>query len=159
MNRELWLERQLDREDLTDEEFYSINAELNLIQDKRNKRNKRIEQARILRDQQLKEENEAIALERAMSLTEEMVNKMYEDSCLKYQDVNGISFKDWYNQSLKYYSIDEAFNVHSTARSENTVEVIQHISLAQAQLTILKRIRYKFYDHAVRGHDFAWEKK
>jgi hypothetical protein len=156
MNRELWLERQLDREDLTDEEFYTFNNELNAIQDKRNQR---IEQARKLREQQIIEENEAIALERAMSLTEEMVNKMYEDSCLKYQDVNGISFKDWYQQSLKYYSVDEKFNVHSTARSENTVEIIEHVSLAQAQLTILKRIRYRFYDHAVRGHDFAWEKK
>lgn len=156
MNRELWLERQLDREDLTDEEFYTFNNELNDIQDKRNKR---IEQARKLREQQIIEENEAIALERAMSLTEEMVNKMYEDSCLKYQDVNGVSFKDWYQQSLKYYSVDEKFNVHSTARSENTVEIIEHVSLAQAKLTILKRIRYKFYDHAVRGHDFAWEKK
>lgn len=156
MNRELFLERQLDREDLTDEEFYTFNNELNAIQDKRNQR---IEQARKLREQQIIEENEAIALERAMSLTEEMVNKMYEDSCLKYQDVNGISFKDWYQQSLKYYSVDEKFNVHSTARSENTVEIIEHVSLAQAQLTILKRIRYKFYDHAVRGCDFAWEKK
>jgi hypothetical protein len=155
MNRELYLERQLDREDLTDKEFWAINNELNAIQEKRNRR---IEQARKLKEQQLKEENEAFALERAMSLSEEMVDKMYEDSYLKYQDVNGISFKDWYNQSLKYYSIDENFNVHASARSEKTVEVIAHVSLAQAKLTILKRIRYKFYDHAVRGHDFAWEK-
>lgn len=154
MDRYKWLEKQLDREDLTDDEFNTYNNELNELQHEKNLRQDR---ARKLREEQIKEENEAIALERAMSLTEEMVNKMYEDSCLKYQDVNGMSFKAWYEQSLKYYTIDEQFNVHSKARSADTVEVVPNISMAQAKLTILKRIRYKFYDHAVRGHDFAWE--
>jgi uncharacterized protein (DUF1697 family) len=154
MDRYRWLESQLDREDLTDEDFTKYNRELNELQAAKNERQDR---ARKLRQQQIEEENAEIALEKAMALTEEAVNKMYEDSCIKYQDVNGVSFKDWYQQSLKYYTIDEQFNVHAKARSANTVEIVPHISMAQAKLTILKRIRYKFYDHAVKGHDFAWE--
>lgn len=154
MSRYAFLERQLDRDDLTDEEFNEYNRELNHLQDEANQRRKRQDEMRATR---LKEEEEERALEKVMSLTEAMVDKMYEDTCLRYQDVNGMSFKAWYEQSLKYYFVDDSYNVHSKARSDNTVEIIPHPSQARAKFTILKRIKYKFYDHAVRGHDFAWE--
>lgn len=149
-----WLEVQLDRDDLTDEEFNLYNREANQIQEGINERKK---QQKLIRDQQRKEEQEELELAKVLSLTEEQVEKMYEDSCIKYQDVNGMSFKQWYEQSLKYYSIDEKYNVHAKARSADTVEIIEHPTIAQAKLTILRRIKYKFYDHAVRGRDFAYE--
>lgn len=153
-SRLAWLEAQLERDDLTDLQFDSYNREANLIQADLN--SKKEEQKRI-QEQKRKEEQEEIEMEKILSLTEDQVDKMYEDSCIKYQDVNGMSFKEWYEQSLKYYTIDSQFNVHAKARSSNTVEVVPCPTLAQAKLKILNRIRYKFYDHAVRGHDFAYE--
>lgn len=150
MNRYDWLERQLDRDDLTDEEFNAFNKEINELQTRKN-------DIRDKREQERKELQEQVELDKILSLTEEEVEKMYEDACIKYQDVNGLSFKDWYEQSLKYYEIDAKFNVHAKARSSNTVEIVQHPTLAQAKLTILTRIKYKFYDHAKRGRDFAWD--
>lgn len=150
MSRLAFLEAQMDREDLTDEEFSTYNKELSAIYTQQDERKAMFEARR-------KEEQEEIELEKILSLTEEQVDQMYQDSCLKYQDVNGMSFKDWYEQSLKYYTIDDKFNVHSKARSADTVEIVPNPTLAQAKLLILKRIRYKFYDHAVRGHDFAYE--
>jgi hypothetical protein len=147
MSRLAFLEAQMDREDLSDEEFSTLNKELVAIYEQQDERRAMFELRR-------KEEQEEIELAKVLSLTEEQVDQMYQDSCLKYQDVNGLSFKTWYEQSLKYYSIDEKFNVHSKARS---VEIVPNPTLAQAKLLILKRIRYKFYDHAVRGHDFAYE--
>jgi len=148
-NRLAFLEAQMDREDLTDEEFSTLNKELVAIYERQDRQKARFEMRR-------KEEQEEIEMAKVLSLTEEQVDQMYQDSCLKYQDVNGLSFKDRYEQSLKYYTIDEKFNVHARARSADTVEVIAHPTLAQAKLLILKRIRYKFYDHAVRGRDFAY---
>lgn len=154
VSRLQWLEKQLERDDLTDLQFDSYNREANLIQVEIHSRR---EQLAKLREQQRIEEQAEIELAKVLSLTEEQVDKMYEDSCLKHQDVNGISFRDWYTQSMKYYTIDNQFNVHAKARSANTVEIIPHLSLAQAKLTILTRIKYKFYDHAIRGQDFAYE--
>lgn len=153
-SRLLWLEQQLERDDLTDLQFDCYNHEANCIQAEINARKAELDK---IREQQRIEEQEEIELAKVLSLTEDQVEKMYEDSCTKYQDVNGVSFKDWYAQSLKYYSIDEKFNVHARARSANTVEIVEHPTLAQAKLTILTRIKYKFYDHAVRGRDFAYE--
>lgn len=153
-NRYAWLERQLDREDLSDAEFNQYNKELNALQDEKNERRARIDAITALRK---KEEQEEMEMQNILSLTEEQVEKMYEDSCLKHQDVNGLSFREWYAQSLKYYTIDAAHNVHAKARSANTVEIIAHPTLAQAKLTILTRIKYKFYDHAIRGRDFSYE--
>lgn len=149
-----WLEAQLERDDLTDLQFDCYNHEANLIQAEINVRK---QQQDKIREQQRIEEQEEIELANILSLTEEQVEKMYEDACLKHQDVNGMSFRDWYAQSLKYYTIDEKFNVHARARSANTVEIVDHPTLAQAKLTILKRIKHKFYDHAVRGRDFRYE--
>lgn len=149
-----YLTEQLDRDDLTELQFDSFNAEANLLQEQINKE---ITVRKAIIAARKKEEQEDLEMQTALSLTEDEVEKMYEDSCLKHRDVNGISFRDWYKQSLKYYDIDSQNNVHARARSSNTVEVIPHISKAQAQLTVLRRIKYKFYDHAVRGHDFAYE--
>jgi hypothetical protein len=150
MGRYRWLELQLDREDLSDEEFNRFNSELNDLQAQMNLRI-------AARKQELKELEDQKALEFAAQLTEEKVEKMYIDTCLKYQDVNGISFKDWYEKSLRYYSIDEHFNVHAVARSKKTKEIVAHVNLAHAKLTILTRIKYKFYDHTQRGYEFAWD--
>ena len=155
-NRLTWLEEQLDRDDLTEFQFDSYSREANMIQVDINVRK---EKQRLIREQQRIEEQEEIELANILSLTEDQVEKMYEDSCTKYQDVNGMSFKDWYAQSLKYYTIDEKFNVHAKSRSANTVEIVVHLTLAQAKLTILTRIKYKFYDHAVKGCNFAYEFK
>ena len=148
------LEWQLDNEDMTDEEFERVNGEYNKLLDD-------LDATRLLakaeRERVRQEQADADELSNILSLTEAEVDKMYEDTCIKYQDVNGMSFKAWYEQSQKYYSIDEGHNVHARARSSNTVEVVPHPTLAQAKLTILNRIKYKFYDHAVRGHDFAYE--
>lgn len=149
-----YLEEQLERDDLTDMQWDSFNKEANAIQVELNEQAAKI---KALREAQKAEEIAELELAKALSLTEEEVEKMYEDSCLKYQDVNGMSFRNWYEQSLKYYSIDAAFNVIARARSCDTLESIPHASLALAKLTILKRIKYKFYDHAVRGCDFRWE--
>lgn len=148
-----YLEQQLERDDLTDLQFDSFNREANLIVAQLNEE-KKIRDAIVA--QRKKEEQEEVELQKVLSLTEEQVDKMYEDSCLKYQDVNGMSFRDWYQQSLKYYTIDENNVVHSRARSKNTVESVPCLTLAQAKLRILTLIRTKFNDHAVRGYDFAW---
>ncbi len=153
-SRLLWLENQLERDDLTDLQFDCYNREANLIQADINARKAELDK---MREEQRKEEQEELELAKILSLTEDQVEKMYEDSCIKYEDVNGMSFRDWYAQSLKYYTIDEKFNVHARARSADTVEIVEHPTLAQAKLTILTRIKYKFYDHAVRGRDFAYE--
>jgi hypothetical protein len=150
MDRLSFLESQMDRDDLSDDEFSLYNKELQSIYRRQDFIKSAVEERR-------KEEQEEIEMAKILSLTEEQVDKMLQDSCLKYQDVNGVSFKNWYEQSLKYYSIDDCFSVHAKARSANTTEIVPHPTLAQAKLTILKRIRYKFYDHAVRGRDFAWE--
>jgi len=156
MNREQWLEKQLDREDLTDEEFNQYNNELNSIQDGRNKR---LEGQKAERELQAKIAAEQIDKLKAESLTEEEVDKMYREAYEKYAGtINGLTFEDWFKQSTSYYEIDEQNNVISKARSSNTQEIIPHLSKAHAQHTILKRIKYKMYDHEVRGHDFAWEK-
>ena len=153
MGRYEELEVLLDSDNLTDEEFNKYNDEINALQEQRNQSKKRLS---AIKEQQRVEALEELALANILELTEAEVDKMYEDTCLKHQDVNGMSFKAWYEQSLKYYSVDEAHNVHAKARSpkEEFVEVIPHPTLAQAKLTILKRIKYKFYDHAVRGYDF-----
>ena len=148
------LEWKLDNEDLTDDEFERVNSEWNDLQDEMEAPRAA---AKAKRDLELKQEAEEAELAKIMSLTEEQVDKMYEAACTEYQDVNGMSFKAWYEQSQKYYSIDEGHNVHARARSANTVEIVPHPTLAQAKLTILNRIKYKFYDHAVKGHDFAYE--
>ena len=150
MSREKFLETMLDREDLTDEEFKLYNDEANQLVIAKEAR-KPLYQAK------LEEEAKDLEYEKMLNLTEEQVDKMYEDTCLKYDGVNGASFKDWYAKSAKYYSIDGHNNVNARARSVNTIETIPHPTLAQARLTILKRIKYKFYDHAVRGHEFAWD--
>lgn len=156
MNRATFLERQLDREDLTDEEFNLYNKELNDLQDGINKQRAKMD---ALRAERLKEQEEEAALARLDSLTEVMVDKMYEDTCLKYQDVNGMSFKAWYAQSLKYYTIDANNIVHSRARSpkEENVDSVACHNLAHAKLRILTLIKWKFRDHAERGYDFSWE--
>jgi hypothetical protein len=149
-----YLDEQLNRDDLTDLQFESFNTEANAIQEQLNKEEQ--ERKAILAARR-REEQEDAELEKVLSLTEEEVEKMCEDSCLKYQDVNGVSFREWYHLSLRYYTIDATHNVFANARSSLTVEVIPHPTLAQAKLTILRRIKYKFYDHAVRGRDFAWD--
>lgn len=149
-----WLEAQLERDDLTDLQFDSYNKEANAIQADLNVQKAK---ADAFRAEQKRLQQEEAEMQKVLSLTEEQVEQMYQDSCLKYQDVNGMSFKDWYEQSLKYYTIDASYNVHARARSAETVEIVPHPTLAQAKLTILNRIKYKFYDHAVRGRDFAYE--
>jgi hypothetical protein len=148
------LEWKLDNEDLTDEQFTIINREYNELQDDLEAPRAA---AKAKREQECKEMAEAEELAKILSLTEEEVDRMYESACTTYQDVNGMSFKAWYEQSQKYYKIDDHYNVYAKARSSNTVEVVPHPTLAQAKLLILNRIKYKFYDHAVRGHDFAYE--
>ena len=100
-------------------------------------------------------------MERISAITEEYADKMYEDACLKYQDVNGVSFREWYQQSLKYYTIDQNFVVHSCARSpkEEHIDSVPCHTLANAKLRILNLIKVKFNDHAVRGYDFRWHKE
>jgi len=153
-NRYRFLENQLDRDDLTDEEFDLYNKELNQLQFERNKARAIFDDLRAQRAKELQEEKE---LEFINSLTEESVEKMYIETCLKHQDVNGMSFKAWYEQSLKYYTIDANNVVHSRARSPKTVDSVPCNSLAHAKYRILTLIKTKFNDHAVRGYDFAWE--
>ena len=148
------LEHLLDTEDVTDDQFISYTREINqldIIVKEEDRFRKEAKEAKRL------EEEEHLELQKVLALTEEQVDKMYEDSCLKYQDVNGISFRDWYTKSLKYYDIDDKYNVTSRARSINTKEIVPHPTLAQAKLTVLKRITYKFYDHTMGGHEFAWD--
>lgn len=154
MNRIAQLERLLEREDITDQMFKLYNDELNKLYAEKNER-EAIQKTR--RDAELKQQREEEALEKLESLTIEQVDKMYEDVCTKYGNVNGMSFDSWYKKSLKYYTIDDQYTVHARARSSKTVELVPHINEAHAKLTILKRIHYKFYDHYVRGHGFAWE--
>lgn len=155
MGRIAWLELQMDRDDLTDEEFKTFNTELNDYYSINEKRRLAI---KVKHELQLVKEIEEIELAKVEAITEEEVERMYIDSCTKYQDVNGESFELWYKKSLQYYSIDSKHTVHAIARSSKTVELIHHVSQAHAKLTILTRIKYKFYDHAVRGYSFAWDK-
>lgn len=154
LSRLNWLEEQLERDDLTDLQFDSYNKEANAIQTEINQR--RAERKAFIESQQ-REKEEELAMEKIAALTEEMVDKMYHDTCIKYQDVNGMSFKKWYEQSQKYYTIDSNFVVHSRARSPKTVESVPCVSLAHAKYRILVLIRTKFNDHAHRGYDFAWD--
>lgn len=148
------LEWRLDNEDLSDEEFDIVNREYNQLQDD-------MEAPRIAakaeRERERKELADAEELAKVLSLTESEVDKMYERACIETQDVNGMSFKAWYEQSQRYYTIDENFIVHSKARSPNTVDSVPCHTLAQAKYRILILIKTKFNDHAVRGYDFAYE--
>lgn len=153
MSRINWLEQQMEREDLTNEEFTTFNDELNKHYAIHGARKAKLKAEREL---QLKQEREAAELLKVEAITDEEVERMYVESCTKYQDVNGLSFEQWYKQSLQYYTIDSKYTVHASARPSKTVELIHHVSQAHAKLTILNRIKYKFYDHAVRGFDFAW---
>lgn len=155
-SRLLYLEAQLERDDLTDMEWDSFNREANLIQEQLNEE-KKIRDAALA--QRKAEEQEQAEIEFAESITEEAVEKMYEDACIKYQDVNGVSFCDWYQKSLKYYTIDKNNVVHSRARSpkaENIDSVPCH-TIGNAKLRILNLIKTKFNDHAKRGYDFRWD--
>lgn len=154
MSRIQFLEEQMDSEDFDMNLYELYSKELNELISNRNK--VKAEQQAILAERK-REEKEQADLDFVMALTEEQVDKMYMDSCLKYQDVNGMSFEKWYEQSLKYYTIDSNFVVHSKARSPNTVESVPCLTLAHAKYRILVLIRTKFNDHAVRGYDFAWE--
>lgn len=157
MNREVWLEKQLDRDDLSDIEFNTYNKELNDIQHERNIRKIKAEQ---IRKELLKQEEESRSEEKMSKLTEEEVDKMYREAYEKYAGtINGLSFDEWFKESTSFYEIDENYNMISKARSANTQEIVPHISKAHAKHSILKRIKYKMYDHEVRGHDFAWKKE
>jgi hypothetical protein len=153
MSRYAWLEQQLDREDLTDTEFNSYNKELNDLHASQEER--RLKREQVLAEQR-REEQEQIALDKILSLTEDEVEKMY---VAFYSDhfANAMTYEEWYAKSMRYYHIMGDFTVVSKARSVNTEERVEHVNLAHAKHTILKRIKHKFYDHFVRGRDFAWE--
>jgi hypothetical protein len=148
------LEWKLDNEDLTDGEFERINSEWNKLQDETESIRSAAKAERELARKELQEAQE---LDKILSLTEDEVDKMYEKACIEYQDVNGMSFKAWYEQSQRYYTIDNNYNVHSKARSPNTVEIVPCHTLAHAKYRILTLIKTKFNDHAKRGYDFAWD--
>ena len=155
-SRLLYLEAQLERDDLTDMEFDSFNREANLIQVQLNEEKKIRDAEKAIR---LKEQQEEAEIAFAESITEEAVEQMYIDCCIKYQDVNGVSFKDWYEKSIQYYTIDANNVVHSRARSpkaENIDSVPCH-TIGNAKLRILTLIKTKFRDHAHRGYDFRWD--
>lgn len=155
-SRLAYLEQQLDRDDLTDMEWDSFNKEANLIQEQLNEEKKIRDAEKAIR---LKEAQEEAEIAFAESITEEAVEKMYIDTCLKYQDVNGISFKDWYEKSVKYYTIDANNVVHSRARSPKAkhIDSVPCHTIGNAKLRILTLIKTKFNDHANRGYDFKWD--
>lgn len=153
--KEAQLLAQLDSPNFDMDKFDSVNKELLQIQEQISVQ----EQARkaIIAAKKL-EEQEELALNKILSLTEEEVDKMYQEAYEKYAgNVNGVPFEVWFDQSTKYYHIDEKFNLISKARSSNTEEVVPCQNRVHARHVMLKRIKYKMYDHAVRGHDFAYE--
>jgi hypothetical protein len=157
MDRYQWLESQLDREDLTPEEFNSYNNELNLLEEEKAiRKNKQ----KLSREQQLKKEQEEKELEFIQSLTDDQVDIMYEKAHIKYaSDINGMSFDEWFKQALTYYFIDGNFVVHSTARSPKPekIDSVPCYSEAHAKYRVLKLILTKLNDHGSRGYDFRWE--
>ena len=144
-------------EDIDSPEFKRINDQLNDLYSAAEARRKKREQERLAAELANKI---AIAEAKIESLTEEEVDKMFVEAYERYAgDINGLTFEEWYKRSTEYYEIDDQHNVIAKARSANTEEIIPHVSRAHAKHTILKRIKYKLYDHGVRGRDFAYDKE
>lgn len=156
MSREKWLEEQLDRDDLTEEEFQLYNREANEIQARRERRIQDHAKKQLELEKKNREEK---AIERLKSLSDEDVDIMYAKAYEKYAgDINGMSFQEWFEQAQKFYHIDGNFVVHSTARSpkpENT-DSVPCFSLAHARYRVLTLILTKLNDHGNRGYDFRW---
>jgi acetyl-CoA carboxylase carboxyltransferase component len=151
-----WLESQLNRDNLTDEEFELYNKEANTIQAEINSINKEKERQRREREAEEKQER---ALEYVKSLTDEDVDRLYIEAHNKYAgDINGMPFDEWFKQAQKYYTIDANFVVHSTARSskQEYIDSVQCVSEAHARYRVLQLILFKLRDHGERGHDFRW---
>lgn len=148
-----WLESQLDRDDLTAEQFEAYNREANELQDAKNIRVKKREEEREALRKEMEQEK---ALERALSLTEEEVEKMYVKFHKNYVS-EYMSYEEWLNKSTRYYTINEDHSVTSRARSNKTQETVPCVSVADAKMRILSLIKIKFYDHFVKGYNFAWD--
>ena len=153
MNRERWLEEQMDSEDFDMSLFDEYTKELNAIQAERNER--KLKRDAILEEMRQEERDQA-ALDRILALTDEEVEKMYVKFYTEHF-ANAMTYEQWLAKSMKYYQITEKFTVIAKARSANTEELIEHVNLAHAKHTILKRIKHKFYDHFVRGRDFRYD--
>lgn len=156
-----WLEEQLDRDDLTDLQYESYNSEANAIQDQLNKEKKEQEE---LKAKAMRERLEQEAYEKALSITDAEVDKMYSDFHILNAgqiDSNGRTFEEWFEQALALYSIvptDKGISLFSKAKGEKEFEWTM-VSVAHARSKILELIKIKFRDHHNRpdrqGCDFA----
>jgi hypothetical protein len=101
-----------------------------------------------------------MAEEKEMSMEEKLAR--VEKRERKLATKTGLSYEEWLTQAKKFYVIEPfgaGFDVLSVARSPNTPPERWYCSdMYDARVKVLQLIRYKLYDHAVRGRDFAYIK-
>jgi len=68
----------------------------------------------------------------------------------------GISYAEWLKQANTYYSISNDYTVTSNAKSPTSISTWDNPDLISAQEKIYQLINYKYYDHFIKGWDFAW---
>ena len=132
-----WLEKQLDREDLTDEEFDLYNAELNALQDQVNSSNDRQKQERLAKEQARREELAKIH----QMFDEGKVNELVEEY--------GQQFIGDYTITEKHEVLSFTFN----ERNPDQQKVWQCGSHEAAVKKLNKLLYYRVYDHYMRDKD------
>lgn len=162
MNRYAWLERELDREDLTDEEFNTLNKEINDLQSVINESKA---QKKKLTDEEAKQRIQDELNAKALEITDEEVDQMYAQFIQQNAgqfDEHGRTFEQWLNISVSLYEISPSGNevtLISKAKSDRGFVWTGFVSVAHARTKILELITIKFRDHHKRedrdGCDFA----
>lgn len=130
-----WLEKQLDRDDLTDDEFNSYNEELNAMQDVINASSDRQRQERLAKEQAKREELAKIQ----QMFDEGKVNELVEEY--------GQQFIGDYTITEKYEVLSFAFN----ERNPDQQKVWQCGSHEAAVKKLNTLLYYRVYDHYVRN--------
>jgi hypothetical protein len=132
VDRYSWLERQLDRLDLTDEEFWRYTREINALQDQINKRQAEAKQQRLAKLQLQQAHIELLRKEGRMA---ELV------------DEYGRQFIDEYSITENYTLISNA----SRDRNPNQQNVWEHSTHEDAVKKLHELLYYRVYDHYFRN--------
>lgn len=71
----------------------------------------------------------------------------------------GMSYEEWADEAKKFYSVNlETYEVTSVARSPNTPPQVWYcFDAVEAREKVLELLDYKYVDHFLKGHDFAYK--
>lgn len=68
----------------------------------------------------------------------------------------GLTHETWLERAKSYYVITDDYTVISMARSKNKTRSYEFQYEYEARAKVLELIKFKHYDHFVKGHDFRW---